>query len=246
MMNKYLEPKKLEIIAYCIEACQIASSNGADRIELCDNPGDGGTTPSMGMTSLALEISGIPVFPMVRPRGGDFLYSELEFDIMIRDVKTFRELGCKGVVFGLLNADGTVDEDRTRRLVDEARGMEVTFHRAFDRVKDTHIALEAVIRCGCSRILTSGGFPTAPEGMNVIRHLHEQAAGRIIIMPGSGIRSTNISEIISFTGCQEVHSSATAFSLSSMQFLNDRMNEDLKHPVPDPAEIHRMKASISI
>lgn len=245
-MNNTVDHKKLEIIAYCIEACQLASSAGADRIELCDNPGDGGTTPSLGMTSMALEISGIPVFPMVRPRGGDFLFSDLEFSIMLRDVRTFRELGCKGVVFGLLNADGTVDENRTSRLVDEARDMEVTFHRAFDRVRDTQTALEAVIRCGCSRILSSGGFPTAPEGMDVIKQLQEQAAGRIIIMPGSGIRSTNISEIITVTGCQEIHSSAASFSHSSMQFLNDRMKEDLKHPVPDPAEIRHMKATLSI
>lgn len=245
MKNKS-QPKRLEIIAYCIEACQITSSNGADRIELCDNPADGGTTPSAGMTSKALEISGIPVFPMVRPRGGDFLYSDLEFDIMLRDVRTFREMGCKGVVFGLLNADGTVDENRTSRLVDEAHGMEVTFHRAFDRVREPLTALEAVIRCGCSRILTSGGYPTAPEGMDVIRQLHEQAAGRIIIMPGSGIRSTNIASIMEYTGCLEVHSSATTYTSSAMQFLNDRMKEELKHPVPDPSEIRHMKAAIRI
>ena len=106
-MNTFLRVKRLEIIAYNIEACQIASSAGADRIELCDNPGDGGTTPSWGMVSKALEISNIPVFPMVRPRGGDFLYTDLEIEIMRHDINVFRKLGCKGVVFGLLNKDGT-------------------------------------------------------------------------------------------------------------------------------------------
>jgi len=239
-----MSTKRLEIIAYCIEACQIASSAGADRIELCDNPGDGGTTPSLGMVIKALEISGIPVFPMVRPRGGDFLYSDWEFDIMLNDVRTFREHGCKGVVFGLLNPDGTVDEARTRRLVEAAGDMEVTFHRAFDRVCDPVEALESVIRCGCSRILTSGGYPTAPEGMSQLSQLRSQASGRIIIMPGSGIRSSNIKQVLQTTGCSEVHSSATTLRRSNMQFLNDRMKEDLSHPIPDTLEVSRMKAAI--
>lgn len=236
--------KKLEIIAYCIEACQIASSAGADRIELCDNPGDGGTTPSTGMVSKALEVSGIPVFPMVRPRGGDFLYSDWEFDIMLRDVRAFRALGCKGVVLGHLTMGGDVDEYRTSRLVEEAGEMEVTFHRAFDRVRYPEDSMEAVIRCGCSRILTSGGFPTAPEGMDVIRQLQVQAAGRIIIMPGSGIRSANIKRILDYTGCTEVHSSATQIKASGMSYLNHLMGESLTHPIPDPAEVSRMKSAI--
>ena len=239
-----MSTKTLEIIAYCIEACQIASSAGADRIELCDNPGDGGTTPSLGMVTKALEISGIPVFPMVRPRGGDFLYSDWEFEIMLKDVKTFREHGCRGVVLGLLRSDGTVDEDRTRRLVEAAGNMEVTFHRAFDRVNDPDEALEAVIRSGCKRILTSGGYPTAPEGINQLSHLQAQASGRIIIMPGSGIRSSNIKQVLQTTGCSEVHSSASTLRRSNMQFQNVRMQEDLVHPIPDAMEVSRMKAAI--
>ena len=235
---------RLEIIAYCIEACQIASSAGADRIELCDNPGDGGTTPSFGMVAKALEISGIPVFPMIRPRGGDFLYSDLEFDIMLSDVQAFRSLGCQGVVLGLLNADGTVDETRTKRLVEAAGNMAVTFHRAFDRVNDQMEALESVIRCGCRRILTSGGFPTAPEGMHQIKDLQSQASERIIIMPGSGIRSSNIRQVLETTGCFEVHSSATTLQSSAMQYLNKSMKEDLSYPVPDPYEVSRMKIVI--
>lgn len=237
-------PKRLEIIAYCIEACQIASSAGADRIELCDNPGDGGTTPSSGMVSKALEITGIPVFPMVRPRGGDFLYSDWEFDIMLRDVRSFRALGCKGVVLGLLTMSGDVDKYRTAKLVEEAGDMEVTFHRAFDRVRDPEASLEAVIQCGCRRILTSGGYPTAPEGMHVLRQLQIQASGRIIIMPGSGIRAANIRQIVDHTACSEVHSSATRIKASGMSYRNERMGETLTHPIPDPAEVSRMKTAI--
>lgn len=240
-----MEPKRLEIIAYCIEACQIASSAGADRIELCDNPGDGGTTPSFGMLSKALEISSIPVFPMVRPRGGDFFYSDWEFDIMLKDVLQFRSLGCRGVVIGLLDQDGKVDETRTRMLVEAAGDMDVTFHRAFDRVEHPLESLEAVIRTGCRRILTSGGFPTVPEGMDVIRDLNVQSAGRIIIMPGSGVRSHNIRAILDHTECQEIHSSASILRESTMHFQNPRMKERLKHPVPDHSEVLKMKAAIA-
>ena len=241
---QYFESKKLEIIAYCIEACSIASSAGADRIELCDNPGDGGTTPSFGMVSKALEISNIPVYPMVRPRGGDFLYSDREFDIMRNDVMHFRSLGCKGVVLGLLDQDGNVDESRTRMLVESAGDMEVTFHRAFDRARNPLESLEAVIRTGCRRILTSGGFPTAPEGLKILQELNVKASGRIIIMPGSGVRSHNIREILDETGCQEIHSSASINQETGMRYLNANIHEHLSHPIPSHAEVSKMKAAI--
>jgi copper homeostasis protein len=244
MMSKRIHSIRLEIIAYNIEACQIASSAGADRIELCDNPGDGGTTPSIGMVSKALEISGIPVFPMVRPRGGDFLYSDWEVDIMIKDIKAFRDLGCKGVVFGLLNADGTINTIDTLKLVEAAGDMEVTFHRAFDRAARLSEALESVISCGCKRILTSGGLPTAPEGMDQIRKLQSQAEGRIIIMPGSGVRSANIRQLMEYTGCSEMHSSASVIKESAMSFLNPLMSENLTYPIPDPQEVSRLRNAL--
>jgi copper homeostasis protein len=243
-MNNNTGVKRLEIIAYSIEACEIALSAGADRIELCDNPGDGGTTPSFGLVSKALEISSIPVFPMVRPRGGDFLYSEWEIDIMLKDIRLFRELGCKGVVFGLLNPDGTVDENHTKQLVEASGDMEVTFHRAFDRVSDPMIALQSVIRCGCKRILTSGGYPTAPEGMDMIRRLQLEANDRIIIMPGSGVRASNINNLMHFTGCVEVHSSASVSSAGRMSYVNKRMREHLTYPLPDPEQVKAMKANL--
>lgn len=234
----------LEIIAYDIQACQIALSAGADRIELCDNPGDGGTTPSLGMVRKAVEISSVPVFPIIRPRGGDFHYSEEEFEIMLTDIRAFREAGCSGVVVGILNSNGTVDEARTSTLVDAAGHLAVTFHRAFDRVRNPEEALEAVIRCGCRRILTSGCRPTAPEGMDTLRKLHEISSGRIIIMPGSGIRSSNIAEIARYTGCTELHSSAAIQADSTMEFQNPSMRERLTHTIPDAAEIRRMQSQL--
>jgi copper homeostasis protein len=235
----------LEIIAYCIEACTIAENAGADRIELCDNPGDGGTTPSLGMIRMARKNTGIPLFPIIRPRGGDFLYSDDEYCIMQADVRFCRDAGCDGVVIGLLRPDGTIDRDRTARLVELAYPMEVTFHRAFDWVKDPIGALEIVVDCGCSRILTSGLRPTAVEGAALIRELHELAAGRIIIMPGSGVRSPNILDLAMRTGVTELHSSASSSSISSMTYMNQLMITRPSHILPDPDEIRKMKAILA-
>lgn len=234
----------LEIIAFCIEACQVAAASGADRIELCDNPGEGGTTPSAGMIRKAVAISPIPVFPIIRPRGGDFLYSDEEFDIMQDDVALCRDAGCRGVVLGLLLADGRIDVDRTSKLVERAGPMEVTFHRAFDRVANPFGSLEDVIRCGCRRILTSGCRPTAEQGIDIIRELHLRARGRITIMPGSGIRAANISAIVERTGVTEVHSSAASLSNSRMSFVNAAMQEDLSHPMPSASDVKTMRAAL--
>lgn len=235
------QAKTLEVIAFCIEACHVAASAGADRIELCDNPGEGGTTPSAGMIRMAVASTPIPVFPIIRPRGGDFLYSDAEFDIMLEDVLVCREAGCRGVVLGLLNEDGSVDVDRTARLVERAHPMEVTFHRAFDRVADPIASLEDVIRAGCRRILTSGCRPTAEQGLSLIRELNLRAQGRISIMPGSGIRSSNIGRIVGETGVFEVHSSASRQSMSRMAFRNPAMGEELTHTMPCPTEVSEMR-----
>ena len=231
----------LEIIAFCIEACLVASASGADRIELCDNPGEGGTTPSAGMIRKAVATTPIPVFPIIRPRGGDFLYSDAEFEIMQDDVTFCRDIGCQGVVLGLLQADGHVDVERTSKLVERAGNMEVTFHRAFDRVADPFASLEDVIRCGCRRILTSGCRPTAEKGLDIIRELQVRAQGRISIMPGSGIRSSNIAAIIQGTGVTEVHSSAASLSASRMSYVNAAMQEDLSHPMPSSSDVQAMR-----
>jgi len=215
----------LEVIAFNIESCILAQANGVSRIELCDNQADGGTTPSYGFIKAARAILSIELYPIIRHRGGDFLYSDAEFDIIKSDVLLCKELGCDGVVIGLLNADGTVDKERTKIITTLAYPMGVTFHRAFDRTKNMFEALEDIIECGCERILTSGQKPTAFEGKENIKALIEKADHRIIIMPGSGINSKNIVEIAQYTGATEFHSSARNFIESKMQFSQPTMNE---------------------
>jgi copper homeostasis protein len=217
----------LEVIAFNIESCILAQANGVSRIELCDNQADGGTTPSYGFIKAARAILSIELYPIIRPRGGDFLYSDEEFDIIKSDVLLCKELGCNGVVIGLLNADGTVDKERTKILTSLAYPMGVTFHRAFDRTKNMFDALEDIIECGCERILTSGQKPAAYDGKDNIKALIEKADHRIVIMPGSGINSKNIVEIAQYTGATEFHSSARNFIESKMQFSQSTMNEQL-------------------
>jgi copper homeostasis protein len=217
----------LEVIAFNIESCILAEANGVSRIELCDNQADGGTTPSYGFIKAARAVLSIELYPIIRPRGGDFLYSDAEFDIIKSDVLLCKELGCDGFVIGLLNADGTVDKERTKILTSLAYPMGVTFHRAFDRTENMFEALEDIIECGCERILTSGQKSTAYDGMDNIKALIQKADDRIIIMPGSGINSKNIVEIAKHTGATEFHSSARNFIESKMQFSQPTMNEKL-------------------
>jgi len=234
----------LEIIAFNIQSCATIQNAGAQRIELCGNPTEGGTTPSYGFIKAAREVTGIQLFPIIRPRGGDFLYSNEEFEIMKSEIKLCKEFGCDGVVIGLLNADGTIDKKRTAALVSLAYPLEVTFHRAFDRVKDMYIALEDVIEAGCGRILTSGLFPTAEQGMGNLQKLVEAANNRIVIMPGSGVRSDNINIIAQKTGASEFHSSARILSASLMQHYNKNINETLEYNTVDEDEVKKLVTAI--
>jgi copper homeostasis protein len=236
---------KLEVIAFNIESCVLAQKSGAHRIELCDNPSEGGTTPSIGMIKAARAKVDIELFPIIRPRGGDFLYSDDEFDIMKEDILQCKKIGCDGVVIGLLHADGTIDKTRTSQLVNLAYPMSVTFHRAFDRTNDPFIAMETIIDCGCERILTSGQQPTASEGIELIAALIKQADERIIIMPGSGLRSDNITSIAKQSGAVEFHSSARTTIDSKMSFNNPTMKEQLKTVVLDATEVSKMATLLS-
>jgi copper homeostasis protein len=197
-----------------------AVEGGADRIELCANLAEGGTTPSYAHIKKCRESFDIALFPIIRPRGGDFLYTKDEFEIMKNDIRLCKELGCEGIVIGLLNMDGTIDMTRTSELIDLAYPLEVTFHRAFDRCKDPFIALEELIEIGCQRILTSGQKPTVSEGVDLIAELNKMADDRIIIMPGSGVRKENIKMLADKTGCIEFHSSLRSKTKSSMQFVH--------------------------
>lgn len=234
----------LEIAVFNIDSAMAAAQAGADRLELCENPQDGGTTPSYGFMKTVRELVSIPIFPIIRPHGGDFLYSDAAFRVMQKDIALAKELGFEGVVLGLLKSDGSIDADRTAQLVQQAYPMEVTFHRAFDRAINPLEALETIIQTGCSRILTSGQQPNAFDAKDLIQQLVQQAADRIIIMPGSGVRASNIQALANFTGAQELHSSARKLFPSSMEFQVESMQESLLNCLVDPAEIQAMKSQL--
>lgn len=220
---------ELEVIAFDAASCRIAQAAGADRIELCANPMEGGTTPSHGMIRVARTLTSLQLFPIIRPRGGDFVYSAEEFEVMKQDVLYCKEIGCDGVVIGILTPDGAVDSERTSILVDLAYPLGVTFHRAIDHSVNMMDALEAIIRCGCERILTSGGKPTAPEGAEMIAQLIKAADGRIDIMPGAGIRSNNIAGLAKATGARVFHSSARIERPTSSRHVNHALASETSH-----------------
>lgn len=232
---------KLEVIGFTIDSCIIAQNAGADRIELCDGPAEGGTTPSYGFIKSARKKLSIELFPIIRPRGGDFLYSDDEFNIMVADTRVCKELGCDGIVIGMLNADGTVDKDRCRILTDLAYPMGVTFHRAFDRAVDPVQAMEDIIDCGFERILTSGQKPNAMDGIALLAELVKLGEGRISIMPGSGVRSDNIIDIAQKSGATEFHTSARMMRDTKMKFTNELMNEELRSVITDEQELKKIK-----
>jgi copper homeostasis protein len=234
----------LEVAVFNIQSAITAANAGADRIELCENPADGGTTPSYGYLKTVREKILIPIFPIVRARGGDFFYTDEEFAAMKKDVLLCKDLGFEGLVIGFLNKDATVDIERTKRLVDLAYPMEITFHRAFDRTKNALQSLEDIIECGCQRILTSGQVPNAFDGKDLIKKLIEQADDRIIVMPGSGVRNNNIKELADYTGATELHSSARKNIDSEMEFVNKNMQETLQNISVDADEIKKMNEEI--
>jgi copper homeostasis protein len=227
----------LEVIGFNLESCRIAQANGANRIELCVNPGDGGTTPNYGFIKAARKLLQIELYCMIRPRGGDFFYSGEEFAIMKDDILTAKNSGCDGVVIGMLNKDGTVAKEQCLQLVQLAYPLGVTFQRAFDRVKEPFTALEDVIETGCERILTSGLVPSCHNGAPLIAQLNKKADGRIIIMPGSGLRSSNVIEVAQITGATEFHTSARIFTPTQMNFVNPAMEEDLQEVMVDGDEV---------
>lgn len=216
---------KFEICANSVQSCLAAQEGGAHRVELCAAIPEGGTTPSYGEILLARELlTTTRLHVIIRPRAGDFLYSQLEIGAMLKDIELCRNAGVDGVVFGCLTAEGEVDMPLMRRLIAASEGLSVTFHRAFDMTRDPRKALEDIIELGCHRILTSGQQPTAFEGMELLRELQQQAAGRIILLAGSGVNPGNIGEIQTKTGISEFHFSARSLRESAMQFRNPRVS----------------------
>ncbi|MBQ3245488.1 MAG: copper homeostasis protein CutC [Bacteroidales bacterium] len=211
---------KFEICANSVASCIAAQDGGADRVELCAGIPEGGTTPSVGMIRCARESISIGLNVIIRPRGGDFLYSESEIREMVYDIKAAKELGVDGLVFGCLCPDGSVDMENMRLLMEAAGDTPVTFHRAFDHTSDPLKALEDIIELGCARILTSGCRPTAAEGAPLLAQLVEKAGDRIIIMPGCGVNEGNIAETARLSGAREFHFSAREPVESGMTFRN--------------------------
>ena len=213
----------LEIAANSVGSALAAQAGGADRIELCENLHEGGTTPSYGTLAVVRERLRIPVFVLVRPRGGDFLYDAGELEVMKREIETCARLGCDGVVIGALDADGNVDQASCRELMVAAGTMSVTFHRAFDAARDQVQALEAIIALGCSRVLTSGAATSALEGVDTIAAHVRQAGDRIGILVGAGVTKTNLPALVARSGAREFHGSARALHASAMRHRNEAL-----------------------
>ncbi len=208
----------VEVCVAYLRSAIAAQEGGAQRIELCDNLYEGGTTPSFATIKLAREKLDIGINVMIRPRGSDFCYSDLEFEMMKEDIKVCKKLGADGVVFGILLPDGNIDLERMKILVELAKPMNITFHRAFDVTPDPFKSLEETIDLGIERILTAGQKNTVPEGLELIQQLVEVASNRIIIMPGSGINEFNIKEIHDFTGAREFHLTGRKSYPSKMEY----------------------------
>ncbi len=214
----------VEVCANGVESCIAAQEGGADRVELCASIPEGGTTPSYGEIKVARRIlTTTRLHVIIRPRGGDFLYSDLEVERMAADIAACRDLGVDGVVFGCLNADGTFDVEKNRYLIECSKAMSVTCHRAFDRAANPEEALETLIDLGFDRILTSGQQPKAIQGAHLLAQLNRQAAGRIILMAGSGVTEQNIRELQEITGLHEFHFSGREPQPSAMRYINPNL-----------------------
>jgi copper homeostasis protein len=238
----------IEIVVYNIESALRAQEGGADRIELCDNPAEGGTTPSFGTIEAVRQNVNMDVYVMIRPRGGDFHYSNYEFHCMKRDIDQCQKISVDGVVFGILNEDGTLDKKRCKELIDRARPLKVTCHRAFDMTRDPFEALEDCIEVGFHRILTAGHQTTALIGVDLIAQLITRANGRIAIMPGSGVNENTVEELVRTTKATEIHFSATAFRESAMQYRNQAIagmgsdeGSEFKYRTVDPERVRTMR-----
>ena len=215
----------LEIAVNSVASACAAAAGGASRVELCSGLELGGLTPSPAIIAMVRERVSIPLYVLVRPRAGDFLYDDFEYEAMMRDIAYCAAQGCDGVVIGMLDANARIDMARCRPLVTAAQGMGVTFHRAFDMTRDPKAALEDVIALGCERVLTSGTQASAPQGASLIRELVRQAGDRLIVMPGAGVTAGNIAALREATGAREFHASAKRALRSGMRWHPDRLQD---------------------
>lgn len=230
----------LEVCAFNIQSCLIAEKAGAIRVELCDNPEEGGTTPSYGTLKVVRQKVALPLYPIIRPRSMNYWYDDNEWAMIIHDIKLCKALGCDGISIGVQLGDGTIDGEKMRIICDLAYPIGVTCNRVIDAVPNALDALEMLIDAGCERILTSGQAPSAPQGAGLLAQLVEKAAGRIIIMPGAGVRSSNIVALKEQTGAHEFHSSARKFVPNNVAFSNPLVTDAGKMVIADADEIAAM------
>jgi copper homeostasis protein len=243
MKTKYT----IEIAITDYTTAKSAVAGGADRIELCTALSEGGLTPSYGLIHQCRKDLDVTIFPIIRCRAGDFLYTETEFELMKKDALLCKNAGCDGVVIGFLNKDGSINKKWTAEIVELVYPLEVTFHRAFDRCSNPFEALEAIIETGCQRILTSGQQPTALEGASLIQQLVKAADERIVILPGSGVRVNNIKELAEKTGAVEFHSSLKTQVKSNMDFIHPAFansEESYYTPAVDAAEVQALRKAL--
>jgi copper homeostasis protein len=230
----------LEVCAFNIQSCLHAAAAGAARVELCDNPLEGGTTPSYGTIKKVRAAIDIDLYPIIRPRSMNYFYNEDEWEIIKDDILMCKQLGCDGVSAGAQTIDGQIDLEKMKQLVEWAYPMQVTCNRAFDAVPDPFAALDSLIQAGCSRVLTSGLAAAAPDAAALLQQLVQYAAGRISIMPGAGVRSANISTLIQQTGASEFHSSARKTMPNPMHYSNRQVTDAGNLYIADFDELTKM------
>lgn len=239
-MNR--ERRILEVCAGDIDSVYAAAEGGAARVELCSALGEGGVTPSIGFIREARKVPELGLNVLIRPRGGDFVYTPEEVDCMVSDIEECRKAGADAVVIGALTPEGDIDMAACRRMMEAAGEMSVTFHRAFDMCRDAHKGLEDIISLGCDRVLTSGQAPSAAQGVGMLAELHRQAAGRIVIMAGAGVNASNASMILRDGHADELHASARG----KVESKSTNRREDVKMGTPDSDEYTRLSTSSEI
>jgi copper homeostasis protein len=230
----------LEVCAFNIQSCIIAEKAGANRVELCDNPVEGGTTPSHGAIRQTRERVSIQLYPIIRPRAGNYFYDDDEFAIMKKDIELCKQSGCDGISVGIQKQDGEIDTERLKRVVEWAYPLGVTCNRVFDAAPDPFKALEEIIQCGCERILTSGQKSAAPDATEILASLIKQADERILIMPGAGVRSSNIEKLIRETGASEYHTSARKAIQNNVTHQNPEVLDIGNVYLADEEELRRI------
>lgn len=230
----------LEVCAFTVQSCVIAERAGAERVELCDNPIEGGTTPSYGTIRQARERISIRLYPIIRPRSGNYFYDDEEYEIIKKEIALCKDLGCDGISVGVAKVSAEIDTERLKRIVEWAYPMGVTCNRVFDGTPDPFQALEDIIHCGCERVLTSGQKTAAPDAGELLGKLVEQAGDRIIIMPGAGIKSSNIAQLKKESGAKEFHASARKIVPNPLTYINTQVSDYGAVYLADEEEVRRL------